>query len=101
MIEALEHHNREVTMKLAGDIHVEEATQMREKLLSSYEEGFIDFDIDFSRVSFIDSAGLGVLVTIHKRVLQQQGQLIIRGAKDSILEIFTITRLTRVFKFYD
>ncbi|MCP3032413.1 STAS domain-containing protein [Halobacillus sp. A1] len=99
MIQQIKRLDREVVVRLSGSIRVDEAADLREKLLIEIEEGYNILKIDFSQVTFLDSAGLGVLVTIYKRVRHRGGALIIQRASNSILELFKLTRLTQVFEF--
>ncbi|WP_027965430.1 STAS domain-containing protein [Halalkalibacillus halophilus] len=84
-------------VELAGDIKVEEAGVLREKMLDLIDHGKDHIIIDFTRVDFIDSTGLGVLVGIHKRIKMVNGELVIRGTKGSIRDIFELTRLNQIF----
>ena len=54
--------------------------------------------LDLEKVDYIDSSGLGVLVAINKRTLQNRGKLIIKGINGLVKELFELTRLTKVFE---
>jgi anti-sigma B factor antagonist len=53
--------------------------------------------LDFSKVKFLSSAMLGLLIRLSKKIYQRQGQLRLCGINSKIFEIFKITRLDRVF----
>ncbi|MGE5704213.1 MAG: STAS domain-containing protein [Clostridia bacterium] len=89
--------NGSVGVSLEGDIYVEESAHIREELLQYISDGYKNLRIDMSRVTFIDSSGLGVLVAIQKRAIQNGGAVTIVGLKGSVLELFELTRLNRVF----
>lgn len=89
--------NREVVVRLSGNIYVEEAATIRESLLQYIEKGHKQFLINMSAVDYIDSSGLGVLVAIQKRALQSGGGVTIEGLKGVVKELFELTRLTKVF----
>jgi anti-sigma B factor antagonist len=97
MIRDVKVSNNQVLVALSGEIYVEESTAIREQLLQYLEKGYSLFTINLSEVSYIDSSGLGVLVAIHKRALQNKGQVIIQGLRGSVKELFELTRLTKVF----
>ena len=86
-----------VGVALKGDIYMEDSAHIREELLQYIMEGFKNLRIDMSGVTFIDSSGLGVLVAIQKRAIQNGGAVTIVGLKGSVLELFELTRLNRVF----
>jgi anti-sigma B factor antagonist len=52
--------------------------------------------IDLSRVEFLDSSGLGALVSLLKEV-RPTGDVVLYGAKPSVAEILRLTHLDAVF----
>ncbi len=88
----------QVIVKLSGSIYVEDAAKLRENLLNHIEQGHNNFLLDLEKVDYIDSSGLGVLVAINKRTLQNRGKLIIKGINGLVKELFELTRLTKVFE---
>jgi anti-sigma B factor antagonist len=51
-------------------------------------------------VGFIDSSGLGVLVGALRRAREAQGDLRIVSARETVVKIFRITGLDRVFPVF-
>lgn len=98
MIQEVTVLNDQVLVTLSGSIYVEEAAAIRENLISYIDRGNKTFVIDLSDVDYIDSSGLGVLVAIQKRALQNGGSVIIRGLKGLVKDLFELTRLTKVFE---
>lgn len=87
-----------VRVSLSGSIYVHEATQLRQSLLGYTSKGYKTFIIDVREVDYIDSSGLGTLVAIHKRALQNGGSVIIQGLQGLVKDVFDLTRLTQVFE---
>jgi len=56
--------------------------------------------INFEGVDYLSSTVLGKLIVLHKRVAFKNGQLKLCAIKPSILEVFAITRLDKVFDIY-
>ena len=56
--------------------------------------------IDASKVDFIDSTGLGVLVLLLK-MMGDSGRIVVAGAKPSVRRLFEITKLDNVFALTD
>lgn len=52
--------------------------------------------LDLSHVDFIDSSGLGAILSVLKR-MQSGSELIIAGATGSVVSMFKLTRMDRVF----
>jgi len=57
--------------------------------------------INFEGVEYLSSTVLGKLIALHKRIALARGELKLCAIKPSILEIFEITKLDRVFNIYD
>jgi anti-sigma B factor antagonist len=55
--------------------------------------------LDLEAVSFIDSTGLGVLVSILKQ-MGPDGRIAVVGAKPTVKRLFEITRLDSLFRLY-
>lgn len=54
--------------------------------------------MDFSNVGHMSSSALGVLITLHKRIRENHGQLRLCNIQPAIYEIFVITRLNEIFQ---
>ena len=98
MIQEITVTDTDVLVTLAGSIYVEEAAQIREILIGYIDSGHKTFIIDLGNVDYIDSSGLGTLVAIQKRALQNGGSVIIKGMKGLVKDLFELTRLTKVFE---
>ena len=61
-------------------------------------KGHKTFIIDLGGVDYIDSSGLGTLVAIHKRALQNGGSVVIKGLHGLVKDLFELTRLDKVFE---
>lgn len=57
--------------------------------------------LDFSGIKFLSSAMLGVLIRLQKRATLIKGRVIIFGLRPELHKIFKITRLDKLFEFYD
>lgn len=62
--------------------------------------GFRYFVINLEEVGFVDSAGLGALVRLYKRVRIGEGDVCLAHLSPSVTRIFELTRLSRVFDVY-
>ncbi len=57
--------------------------------------------IDFSRVNFIDSSGLSVVIGTFKKLKSIRGQLRLCGLKSQPLQLLRITQLHKIFTVID
>jgi anti-sigma B factor antagonist len=82
---------------LSGEVDVYTAPALRERLVEDIEGGCPMVVIDMSGVDFIDSSGLGVLVSALKRVSEAGITMRIVCDSEPVLKIFRITGLDKVF----
>lgn len=94
-------NNGTIKLMVSGSLFVNESTVLREKMLEQIRQGKVEFLLDFSNLDYIDSSGLGVLVSMHKRVKENNGNLVLKGLKGEVKGIFELTRLTRVFEIVE
>jgi anti-sigma B factor antagonist len=81
--------------KIVDSANIEE---MGEELFSIVEKDkYKDVLLNFEGVEFMSSAALNKLILMDKRVKSAQGKLRLCNLRAEILEVFTITRLNRVF----
>jgi len=55
--------------------------------------------LDFSRVQFMSSAALGVMINLRNKSAAIKGQLVICGLKKDLMKVFEITKLVKLFTF--
>ena len=56
--------------------------------------------INLAKTHFVDSAGLGAIVALHKRIHQTGGQLALCHLSENVRRSLQLVRLDRVFKIY-
>lgn len=88
---------KKVFMKMSKEFTVEPADQFRAEAKALMEKGTYNFVLDFSDCQFIDSTGLGVLVSVYKKSVENNGQVILKSLNHNVLKVFKLTRLDQVF----
>jgi anti-sigma B factor antagonist len=83
----------------ASRIDAAAAPAFREALAPFVKRGLPQFVLDVSAVAFIDSTGLGALVSSLKAGTKPTG-VAIAGAKDSVAALFKLTRMDKVFRLF-
>lgn len=56
--------------------------------------------LDFSKVKFLSSHALGVLITLQKKAQSIKGEMVIAGLRTELMKVFALTGLDKVFKFF-
>jgi anti-sigma B factor antagonist len=75
------------------------ATDFKGKIVDWINAGNNRIVLDLSLVDFIDSSGLGAIVSCLK-TLGGSGDLIICGIKETVMSLFQLTRMNRVFQIF-
>ena len=83
-----------------GEIHVSTAPEFSERLNAAIAEGKTALVLDFSRVEFIDSTGLSVLLNGLRRLTRRKGALSVVCTNPTVLRLFEITRLDTTFDIH-
>ena len=85
----------------SGEIHVSTAPRFSERLNAAIADGKTALVLDFSRVEFIDSTGLSVLLNGLRRLTRRKGSLVLVCTNPTVLRLFEITRLDSTFDIVD
>ncbi len=72
------------------------ASPFRERMAEFVSQGARQIVLDLSAVNFLDSTGLGAIVSSLKR-LEGNGVIVICGAGEMVTDVFKLTRMDRVF----
>jgi len=91
-------HQDDVTVvQIAGRFDALTAPQIKSELHKLIEGGDIRMVVSLEKMDFIDSAGLGVLVSCLRKTAAEGGDLRLAEVPPFCRSIFELTRLTRVF----
>lgn len=101
MIDSMEKKGDVGVLNLSGNLDIGKQVRFKEEILKSVGAEASRVVLDFKAVSFIDSACLGVLVFLLRKLKSQGGDVRISGLQEEVRSIFQITRMDRVFKLYD
>lgn len=86
---------------LKGELDAYHSIEFKEKMIEAIKGNGKKALIDMTGLSYIDSAGLGALVSLLKRSSESSKELRIFGLKGNVKKVFELTRLNRVFKIFD
>ncbi|MGZ5050957.1 MAG: STAS domain-containing protein [Methylobacter sp.] len=74
--------------------------ELKEAILHLIEQGESNIVMKLDRVRFIDSSGLGALLSGYKHAAAKSGRLALANMQQQVLSMFELTRLNRVFDIY-
>jgi anti-sigma B factor antagonist len=74
------------------------ATQVRDEIRAALPPATIQLDLDLSSLTFLDSSGLGTLISLHKTLRSRNGMVRLLQPAPNVRQILELTRLHRVFE---
>ena len=86
----------EVILKgsLLADIQTRE---ILDKISALTQEGKVNFVVDMAQLKFINSSGLGMLLTCLLKARKNRGDLILVNVPEQVSNLLNITKLNSVF----
>ena len=87
-------------LAVAGEVDLATAPRLREALTDLVVEGHVQIIVDLSETEFLDSTGLGAIVTGLKRVRTKDGDMRVVCTSPRVCKVFEITGLDRVVPLY-
>lgn len=74
------------------------AAQVRDQIRATLPATAVRLDLDLSALTFLDSSGLGTLVSLHKTLRSRNGTVRLIKPAPNVRQILELTRLDRVFE---
>lgn len=89
-------------LELAGRLTIGEGDELlRDKINSMLQQGHRKLLLNLGEVPYVDSAGLGQMVSTLSTVKRQGGSLKLLNLTKRIQDLLSITKLLTVFDSYD
>ena len=88
-------------VEIAGKVTIGYDAQMRDAIGEAIDGGAKNVLLDMSRVSKIDSSGIGELVAAHNRISDAGGRLLLVGLSERLGGLLQITNLMGVLETFD
>jgi len=89
-------------LDLSGKITMgEDGTLLKDKLQSLLHQGKKNILFNLGQVSYVDSAGLGAIVSAYTTVTREGGSLKLANVTKKLQDLLSITKLLTVFDTFD
>ena len=88
------------TLRISGvkQLGAVNANEFRDWVRKSLTQDTRDIEIDLSQMTYLDSCGLGALVTLHKAACNRAGKLRLLAPLPPVQQILELTRMDHVFE---
>ena len=86
-----------LVVEIRGEIDIQSAPGLRDELLRVIRRCGPQLDLDLAGVTFMDCAGLNVLLATRRRALLEQGSVRVVRASPRVRRMISLLGLERVF----
>jgi anti-sigma B factor antagonist len=84
-----------------GQLIVANRQELKQVIQDALDAGARKFVLDFGPTAYIDSSGLGALVSINRKVRELGGELRLAGLNEDLRSLFELTKLDTLFLIAD
>lgn len=88
-------------LDIIGHIKGSEVTHFRTAIQKAIADKKLFLVANMAEVGFIDSSGVGMLITCHQDLKAAGGRLILMRLSDDIYDLFEMTSIDRLFEIVD
>jgi len=94
-------HDITVVRFVFNEINLEQREILKTELAELVPSGGTKYIIDLSKVGFLSSLVIAVIVFFSKEIHEKNGGVKLSGLSSEALSIFQLTHLDRVFELYE
>ena len=87
-------------LTLSGKLDLANAAKLKDTVKSLLGQQKNQIHLDLKEVDFINSSGLGAMVSLMKEIRMHKGRLTLSNLAPYVNEIFEITQLSHVFEIF-
>lgn len=100
-LQVVEQTKRIVVLTFSDRLDAFNAPNARAEIDGLLADGAVNFVVDLTEVSFMDSAGVAVMVNLLKRSRQVGGDVrLVRPSNETAMRILRLTRFDQVFAMF-
>lgn len=91
-------HNDICVIDVEGQLVVGNRQELKDRMIAELERGERKFLIDFDHTDYIDSSGIGALISLSRRIHTLGGELRLANLNADLQMLFELTKLDTYFK---
>jgi anti-sigma B factor antagonist len=93
--------NDVTVLDLEGNLALENNSQFRKQAAAIIDAGARKLIVNMARVKYMDSSGLGELISCYITLQRMSGRIKLLHLSDRLQHLLVITKLTTVFETFD
>ncbi|MFH2036995.1 MAG: STAS domain-containing protein [Candidatus Zixiibacteriota bacterium] len=92
--------NGVIILEISGRLDLGSGGKLKEEIKKHIDREQTSIHLNLANVEFVNSSGLGALVSIMKEIRLHKGRLTLSDLADYVREIFDITQLSHIFEIF-
>jgi anti-sigma B factor antagonist len=93
--------NDVTVLDLEGNLALEGNKQFRQRVAATIDAGSRKLIVNMARVPYMDSSGLGELISCYTTLQRLSGRIKLLHLSDRLQHLLVITKLTSLFETFD
>lgn len=98
---SMKKHDDILIVKVTGELDHHTSDLIKDNINNEYSKGYKDIILDFRKLNFMDSSGIGVILGRYKMAKLNNGSLSIVGANPQLLKVIELSGISRVIRCYN
>lgn len=94
----IERENDTLNIALEGSIAFTNAHKIKNDILNQIDPEIDVLILNISKVDFMDSSGIGILISLLKKMKNSGGRLVVEHPKLGVQKLFEMTKLDEVIE---
>lgn len=90
-----------IVISVVGRFVHENRHEVKQRVLDYLENGTRRIVVDFSDCGYIDSSGLGVLITCSQKVQAANGRFVLAALNEDLTQLLKLTQMDLLFTIAD
>lgn len=88
-------------IRIDGEVIFENSNKIKEKAKNIIKENDIQsLIIDLTDTTYLDSSGIGAILSLFKFMRDRSGKLLITNPNDKVKRVFEVTKLNQILDIY-
>ncbi|TGN20139.1 STAS domain-containing protein [Leptospira idonii] len=93
----IDRNGEEAVVLFSGSFSVRDSAKVKSELQSLTSSGVKKLIFDFSKLTYLDSSGIGVMLHAYTWIKEKKGFIQIQNMSNEVKTIFTISNLLDIF----
>ncbi|MDB5053307.1 MAG: anti-sigma-factor antagonist [Bacilli bacterium] len=92
------HTDSKASVLLDGDVDIDVTEIMEDEITPELQNSTV-IEIDFEKVSFVDSSGIGLLITLITNLQKQGKNVVIKNLSADVKQVFSLLQLPEILGY--